>query len=88
MNIDVVTKQDLQELKAEILSEIRQALSSTQKESTSKWLRSAQVRKMLAISPGTLQNLRIQGLLSYTKVGGTFFYKQEDIERMLSKKTD
>lgn len=88
MNIDVVTKQDLQELKAEILSEIRQALSSTQKESGSKWLRSAQVRKMLAISPGTLQNLRIQGLLSYTKVGGTFFYKQEDIERMLSKKTD
>jgi hypothetical protein len=85
MNIEVVTRQDFLELKADILDEIRLMLSGVQTQTESKWLRSAQVRKMLAISPGTLQNLRIQGLLAFNKVGGTFFYHRNDIERMLSK---
>jgi hypothetical protein len=34
------------------------------------WLKSVDVRKMLNISPGTLQNLRINGTLRYTKIGG------------------
>jgi len=31
----------------------------------------------------TLQNLRINGKLKYTKVGGTIFYRWEDVEEML-----
>lgn len=85
MNIDVITKEDLHQLRDDILTEIRRILNSSQSQCDSSWLRSAHVRRMLAISAGTLQNLRIQGLLGYTKVGGTFFYKREDIEVMLSK---
>ena len=87
MNIEVITKQDLIDLKAEILDGIRLMLNGAQGQTESKWLRSAQVRKMLAISPGTLQNLRIHGHLRHTKVGGTFFYNREDIDEMLSKNT-
>ena len=34
---------------------------------------------MLRISPGTLQNLRVNGTLAYTKIGGIIYYKYEDI---------
>jgi len=49
-----------------------------------KFLRSTEVRKMLGISVGTLQNLRVNGTLPYTKVGGIIFYDQKDIAKMLN----
>ncbi|MFD2967737.1 helix-turn-helix domain-containing protein [Sphingobacterium bambusae] len=59
-------------------------LSQRTDESTAKqWLRSAEVRKMLGISPGTLQNLRVNGTLPYRKIGGSMFYARQDIERMM-----
>jgi hypothetical protein len=48
-----------------------------------KWLKSSEVRKMLNISPGTLQNLRINGTLRFTKIGSIMYYKLEDINRVL-----
>nr|WP_317038805.1 hypothetical protein [Sphingobacterium sp. CFCC 11742] len=37
----------------------------------------------MSISPGTLQNLRINGVLPYRKVGGIMFYAIEDIQKMM-----
>jgi len=34
-----------------------------------------------------LQNLRVNGILSYTRVGGTIYYNYKDIEEMLKKKS-
>lgn len=48
-----------------------------------KWLKSHEVRKLLTISPGTLQNLRVNGSLSYTKIGGVIYYDYDDIRKML-----
>ncbi|WAC12432.1 helix-turn-helix domain-containing protein [Dyadobacter pollutisoli] len=84
MNVEMITKQDLQHLKTEIIAEL-QSILSQQKPSEATWLRSAQVRKMLSISAGTLQNLRIQGHLRFTKIGGCFFYNQRDIAAMLNQ---
>jgi len=42
------------------------------------------VKKLLGISPGTLQNLRINGTLPFTKIGGVILYDYEDIQKMLS----
>ncbi|WP_316931078.1 hypothetical protein [Chryseobacterium oranimense] len=33
-----------------------------------------------------MQNLRINGTLSYTRVGGTLYYNYKDIEKMLNDK--
>nr|WP_295935002.1 helix-turn-helix domain-containing protein [uncultured Dyadobacter sp.] len=84
MNVEMITREDLQNLKNEIIAELKSILSQD-KPTDSTWLRSAQVRKMLSISPGTLQNLRIQGHLRFTKIGGCFFYSQRDITAMLDK---
>ena len=77
MKFDLLTKQDLEEFKADIIKEVATVVdcSSCDKE----WLRSSEVMEMLSISTGTLQNLRINGDISFTKMGGTLYYKRADI---------
>ena len=57
MTFEVITKDDLKTLKQEIITELKTILGSQTEQK--KWLKSADVREMLNISPGTLQNLRI-----------------------------
>jgi hypothetical protein len=54
-----------------------------------RWLRSVEVRKLLNISPGTLQTLRNNGTLPYTKIGGLIYYDAYQIDQiLLSQKRD
>jgi Helix-turn-helix domain len=82
LNHQVITKRDLLNFGNLLLSEIK---ASSQKEEIPQWLKSSEVRKLLKISPGTLQNLRINGTLNYNRVGGTIYYKYEDIIKMLNQ---
>ena len=82
MHVEIITKEDLQQLKTEMLAEIRQLIKPEDRQNK-QWLKSAEVRKLLNISPGTLQNLRINGTLRFTKIGGMMYYKLEDINRLL-----
>ena len=62
MNVELITKQDLEQLKSELLSEIKRLVQlDGGSHSNKQWLKSNEVRKLLKISPGTLQNLRING---------------------------
>ncbi|NHM03614.1 helix-turn-helix domain-containing protein [Flavobacterium celericrescens] len=83
LNHQVVTKRDLLNFGNLLLQEIK---SSTTQETLHKpWLKSAEVREILKISPGTLQNLRINGTLKYKRIGGIIYYNYEDITKMLEK---
>ncbi|SDF67199.1 Helix-turn-helix domain-containing protein [Mucilaginibacter pineti] len=82
MNVEIITKEDLNQLENKLLSAIKQ-LTNPEQGQAKQWLKSAEVRKLLNISPGTLQNLRINGTLCYTKIGGMMYYKLEDITRLL-----
>ena len=82
MNVELVTKEDLKELENNLLNAIKLINKPGQGE-VKKWLKSVEVRKLLNISPGTLQNLRINGTLRYTKIGGIMYYKLEDIDKIL-----
>jgi hypothetical protein len=86
MSLQVLTTNDLQEFKVELLEEIRNILTEQKSVTSKKWLKSIEVRKLLNISPGTLQTLRIKGTLPFTKIGGTNYYNFTDIEKLLSKK--
>lgn len=88
MSALIITTDDLQEFKIELLEEIRAIVTEQNTATTKKWLKSSEVRKMLNISPGTLQTLRINSTLPYTKIGGTNYYNFHDIEKLLSKKTN
>jgi hypothetical protein len=82
MTNELLTREDLQQFRTQLLGELKEVLQQS-KQSTKQWLKSSEVRKMLGISHGTLQNLRITLSLPYTKLGGIMFYKYEDIEKIL-----
>jgi hypothetical protein len=84
MTIDLMTREDFQQFKQELLTELKNMqLGNAQTVQHKQWLKSADVRRMLGISPGTLQNLRINGQLRFSRVGAIMYYKREDIEKML-----
>ncbi len=83
MEVEIITKKDLQEFKNELLEHLKQILPASQKVEKKDWLRSSEVRSLLKISPATLQNFRINGTLHYAKIGGIHFYKYEDIQKLL-----
>lgn len=82
MAIEVLTKEDLYEFRTVLLKDIKEILQTKPSE-TKQWLKSTEVRKLLNISPGTLQTLRINKTLSYTRVGGIIYYAHQDIEKLL-----
>jgi len=81
--IEIITKEDLMAFKADLLNELKQVLNTPLPEKR-QWLKSKEVRDMLGISASTLQNLRVNGTLSFTRIGGTMFYKSEDIMKLLN----
>lgn len=85
MAANIVTLEDLQSFKQELLEEIRNMLSQRQTTPPRKWLRSHEVRRLLSLSPGTLQTLRINGTLPFAKIGGVIYYDYEDIQKMLEQ---
>ncbi|MCK4500795.1 helix-turn-helix domain-containing protein [Candidatus Babeliales bacterium] len=80
----ITTKEDLRELEERLAKRISDLISE-KLSNRQKWLRSSDVRKMLSISPGTLQNLRINRQISYSRVGGTLYYRFDDVEELLTK---
>jgi len=85
MAIEVITREDLQEFRFQLLEDFKAILSNKQTAPQREWLKSFEVRRLLKISPGTLQNLRINGTLTYTKIGSIMFYSYQDIEKLLDK---
>ena len=85
MSATIITTEDLREFKMELLDDIKQLLSTQSGQVVKKWLKSPEVRELLGISPGTLQNLRINGTLPYTKIGGVLYYDYEEIMQVLEK---
>lgn len=79
MATSIITTEDLREFKMELLDDIKELLNNQSGYTSKRWLKSPEVRELLGISPGTLQNLRINGTLPYTKVGGVLYYDYEEI---------
>lgn len=84
MSIEIVTMDELQIFKRELISEIEKLLQDLRgNQGNRKWLRTSEVRVLLGLSAGTLQNLRINGTLPYTRLNGVIYYNSEDIDLLL-----
>jgi len=80
----LVTLGDLQEFKEDLLISIKSIIQNNTPLPTKKWLKSYEVKKLLNISTGTLQNLRSNGTLPHTKIGGSIYYDADDLNRVLA----
>jgi hypothetical protein len=84
MPTSIITTDDLRDFKMELLDDIKKILTKQSTGTLKKYLKSSEVMEMLQISPGTLQNLRINGTLPYSKMGGIIYYDSEDIQKVMN----
>lgn len=83
MQVNIVTTEDLRIFKEELLKEIKALLSQKPHQVHKKWLKSSEVRRLLQVSPGTLQNLRLNGTLPFVKIGSIVYYDFDEIQKMM-----
>lgn len=87
MPSQILTTDDLREFKVELFQEMEKWLTirSESSKMPKKFLKSSEVIDLLGISANTLNTLRINRIIPYTKVGGTIFFDWEDIEVVMKK---
>ncbi|MDG1805913.1 helix-turn-helix domain-containing protein [Flavicella sp.] len=79
MPTSIITTDDLREFKTELLEDFKSLIELKKNQEKNRYLKSAEVMKLLSISAGTLQTFRINGTIPYSKVGGIIFYKYQDV---------
>lgn len=82
MSVNILTKEDLSQFKEDLLTEIKETLLQS-KPQIKQWLKSDEVKDLLKVSASTLQTLRINGTLTYTKLGGIIYYDYSHIEKVM-----
>jgi hypothetical protein len=82
MPIELLTVKDLEKFKDELLHEIKNLIHA-KNAVEKKLLKTKEVCQILGKTPGSLQNLRKNKTLTFRKIGGTVYYKHEEITRML-----
>lgn len=85
MELDIITKQDLEQFRMKMLADIKELIDERSATTSKPWLKATEVRKMLGISSGTLQKLRVQRLLKSAKIGGVHYYRYHDVENMFTR---
>lgn len=78
----------LNEMKGEIIDEVKLIVSEHETTDMKKWIKSAEVKKLLDLSHGKLQTLRDKKEIPFTRIGGTIYYNTEDIDRMMKEKQE
>ncbi len=83
-NMEQITKEDLEYFRRKLLSDIEQLLELNRNSHEFDWLRSKAIRKLMDISPATLQNLRISGQIRFKKILGSYYYNKTDLLKLFS----
>jgi len=83
MAAEIITKDDLEDFRLLLIRDLKELMGKPPDE-PKRFLKSFQVKNMLKISTGTLQNLRVNGTLPFSKIGGILYYKHEDVMKLLN----
>lgn len=77
-----LTKDDLRQFGLVLMADFKKLIGSSNKDESElhpEWLKSKIVRKLLDMSPNSLQNLRISGKVRYKKILGSYYYNKSDL---------
>ena len=79
IDLGLKLSQDLQQIKFQL----QQFQKSRLERFTEAWIDGQDVMQTLHISKRTLQSLRDEGTLPFSRINGKFYYKLSDIEQLL-----
>ncbi len=79
MSVEIVTKDDLYQLRDEILCGVEKMLTPPANDLENNWLRTSKVRKILDVSNATLHNWRENKILEAKRIKGIYYYEKEKV---------
>jgi len=88
MSVEIVTKEDLQLLRMQLLSDIKAILVAHSKgvhAPAGEGYKTKDVRKILGCSINKLVSLRVSRKVRWKKIGGTVYYNREDVRRLVDE---
>jgi hypothetical protein len=84
MKLDVITQQELDQLESKIESILEQ-VSNLSNHPDHIIYNTREFQQNLGVSERTQQTWRDNGIIGFSKVQGTIFYRMSDIQKMLEK---
>lgn len=89
---EIITKEDLRQFGLQLLDKMRIIVQETTPAQTElvqpEWLKSKAVKKLLDISAGSVQNLRVTQKVRFKKVLGSYYYNKEDLQKLFNDEPD
>lgn len=89
---EIITKEDLRQFGLQLLDKMRIIVQETTHAQTElvqpEWLKSKAVKKLLDISAGSVQNLRVTQKVRFKKVLGSYYYNKEDLQKLFNDEPD
>ena len=87
MPMEVLTKEDLEAFRIQLLNDIKNVVSCVIQPVAEKpeGYKTSHVRKILGCSVNKLVSLRISRKLRTKKIGGTVYYNKDDIKQLLEE---
>ena len=82
MELQVLTADDLEKFRKQLLTDIENLLNVKYPK---KWLKTNEVMELLGMSEVTLQTLRNKGLIPFRKLGGTVYFNAEELDEFMSR---
>ncbi|WP_339655802.1 DNA-binding protein [Flavobacterium frigidarium] len=85
---DMVTKEDLRQFGLELLCNIGTLMTQTREVQNEivdqEWIKSKQVRLLMNMSPGSIQNLRVTQKVRFKKILGSYYYNKVDLLKLFT----
>lgn len=81
---DTITKDDLRQFGLKLMDDIRLMIKdlNSKNDQDTEWLKGRVVRKLMDMSAGSLQSLRITGKVRFKKILGTYYYNSTDLQNL------
>ena len=79
--LDMLLTEKLEKYSQKIIDALQGANLSQRK-----WLKAAELKKLLPLSDYRIAEMRNRGLLDHQKIGGTYYYTVESIQKLLNEK--
>lgn len=87
MGLEIITKEDLQVFRLQLLKDIQDIINKAKEPADTRpeGYKTSHVRKILGCSINKLVLLRTNRKIRVKKIGGTLYYNKEDIKRLLEE---
>jgi excisionase family DNA binding protein len=84
MNAEIVTTKHLKDLKNDLLKKLNEIELNQKQGIKKRWLRTDEAAEYLNISKPTLLNYRVNNVIPSSKIGGSYYYDVEQIDKLLT----